>query len=57
MILLCCSAAYAVHQRLIMNTFLKNFLKKEVHEHRRNFADIIGAMEGDGDFDHEYYKL
>ena len=27
-----------------MNTFLKDFLK-EFHDHRRNFASIIGGME------------
>jgi len=48
MLLLCCSVAYAVHQRLIMNTFLKDFLKKEFHEHKRNFANTIGVIETGG---------
>jgi hypothetical protein len=46
MLLLCWSVAYALHQRLIVNTFLKDFLKNEFHDHRRNFATIIGGMEG-----------
>jgi len=31
-----------------MNTFLKDFLKKEFHEHKRNFANTIGVIETGG---------
>jgi hypothetical protein len=46
-----------VHQRLIVNTFLKDFLKKKVYGHRRNFPNIIEVDGGGGVFDHGYYEL
>jgi hypothetical protein len=53
MLLLCWSVAYAVHQRLIVSAFFKDFLK-EVHVQRHSFVIVIGGKKGD--FNHVYYE-